>query len=228
MNYEIKGGDAFPLLHVHLERGESIKAESNAMVTMSGNLDIEGKFDGGLGKAIARRLAGESAFLQKITATKGAGDVHLGTFLPGSIEMIRLQNTTLQVQQGSFLAADTSIDVSAKVQSLTKMMFGGEGIFAVRVSGTGDVFLSSYGGIQEFVLAEGEDLIVDNGHLVAWDDHLDYSIKKGSGRGWFSSFTSGEVLVLHFKGPGRVWVQSRNIKDFKNWILSFLPKRQRG
>ena len=228
MNYEIKGGDAFPLLKVSLSQGEALKAESNSMVTMSGNLEIEGKFDGGLGKAIARKLAGESAFLQKISAEKGAGVVHLGTFLPASIKNVELKGSTLQVQQGSFLAADTEIDVSAKVQSLSKMIFGGEGIFSVKLSGIGNVFLSSYGGIEEFTLSEGEDLIVDNGHLVAWDDHLNYEIKKGSGRGWFSSLTSGEVLVLHFKGPGRVWVQSRNIKDFRNWILSFLPKPQRG
>ncbi len=228
MDFEIKGGEAFPFLKVSLGHGESIKAESNAMVTMSGGVSIDGKFEGGLMKSVARKLAGESAFLQTITSQEAQGTVHLGTFLPGTIKMIDMQGETLQVQQGSFLAAEQGIDVSAKVQSLTKMVFGGEGIFSVRLSGVGKTFLSSYGGIEEFILKDGEELIVDNGHLVAWDDHLNYEIQKGSSKGWFSSFVSGEMLVLRFTGPGRVWVQSRNVKDFKNWILSFLPKPQRG
>lgn len=227
MEYQIIGGEAFPFLKIKLQPGEAIKAESNAMVMMKGGLSLTGKMDGGIGRAIGRLFTGESAFMQVIEANKGPGEVMLATFLPGTMHRVDLAGDMLQVQSGSFLACDATIDISAKVQSIGKALFGGEGLFATKVTGNGAVFLSSYGGIEEITLAEGEEVLIDNGHLVAWDGHLNYEITKG-GTGWFTSVLSGEVLALRFQGPGRIWVQSRNLRDFKNWILSFVPKPRRG
>lgn len=227
MSYEIIGGEAFPFLKIKLKQGQSVKAESNAMVTIKGGLSLHGKMDGGIGRALARKFSGESAFLQQIVADKGDGEVMLATFLPGTMKAIELGGGMLQVQPGSFLACGPKVEVSTKVQSVSKALFGGEGLFASKVSGEGPVFISSYGGIEEIHLEEGEEILVDNGHLVAWDGHLDYEITKGSSS-WFSSLLSGEVIALRFKGPGRIWVQSRNLNDFRNWIVSLIPRRRGG
>ena len=45
MRYEIMQPGAFAFLKVQLEAGESIKAESDAMMAMSGNIKVEGKID---------------------------------------------------------------------------------------------------------------------------------------------------------------------------------------
>lgn len=225
MDYEIIGGEAFPLLKVNLGAHESIKAESRAMVSMSTSLSLKGTLDGGIGKAIARKFVGESAFMQEISADGDAGWAMLASFLPGSIMALPMKGEVICVQKGSFLAASQDIDVGAKVQSISKGLFGGEGLFVVKVSGAGDLFLSSYGGIYPVDIKAGEEILVDNGHLVAWDAGLEYEITKG-GSTWFSSMTSGEFIALRFKGPGRIWLQSRNLKDFKNWLVSLMPVRR--
>lgn len=61
MEYKILYQDAFPVVEVRLRQGESVKAESDAMVAMSGTVDVTGGMEGGLLGGLARRmLTGES------------------------------------------------------------------------------------------------------------------------------------------------------------------------
>lgn len=60
------------------------------------------------------------------------------------------------------------------------------------------------------------------GHLVAWPESMDYSVEKAS-KGIMSSFTSGEGLVCRFRGPGVVYIQTRNLGAFEDWIRSIAP-----
>ena len=68
-------------------------------------------------------------------------------------------------------------------------------------------------------------LVIDTGHLVAWDATLEYQIGKSTG-GWVSSFLSGEGLVCHFEGQGSVWVQTRNAAEYGGTIGPMLPPRK--
>lgn len=219
MKYEILYQDAFPLVRCDLQRGEQIKAESDAMVAMSATLDIRGSMNGGLLGGIARRmLTGESFFFQTIDAARGAGSVLLGHPAPGGIIDVDLDGSySLRVQKGGFLAATEGIQVDTAMQNLVQGLFSREGFFVVNISGRGTVFLSSYGAIHAIELAEGEEYIVDNGHLVAWPDYMRYSIEKAS-NGWISSWASGECLVCRFRGPGVVLIQTRNPASFRQWV----------
>ena len=57
------------------------------------------------------------------------------------------------------------------------------------------------------------DYIVDTGHIVAFDETLDFTITK-AGKSWISSMLGGEGLVCKFKGKGTVWCQSHNETSF--------------
>ena len=225
MKYEILHQDAFPLVRCDLEKGESIKAESDAMVAMSPTLVVEGKMEGGLLSGLARSfLAGEKFFFQEITAKHGPGYVLLAHALPGGIVSVELDGSyDLRVQKDGFLAATQGIKIDTKMQNLTKGIFSGEGFFIVNISGRGTVFLSSYGAIHPVNVPEGEEMIIDNGHLVAWPAHMSYEIKKASS-GWISSITSGEGLACRFQGPGEILIQTRNPGAFEGWIRSLMLK----
>ena len=72
-------------------------------------------------------------------------------------------------------------------------------------------------------------LIIDNGHLVAWDSSLKYEVALNTGhKGFFGkmveSVVSGEGIVLKFSGKGRVIVCSRNREAFLEWIRSKMPQ----
>lgn len=224
MQYEILYPDAFPVIRCQLQQGESLKAESDAMVSMSATLDVTGGMDGGLLSGLARRvLAGESFFFQKIVASRGPGTVLLGHAAPGGIIDVELDGSyALRVQKNGFLAATDSIQVDTAMQNLTQGLFSREGFFVVKISGRGTVFLSSYGAIHAVNLAAGEEVIIDNGHLVAWPDYMQYKIEKAS-NGWISSIMSGECLVCRFRGPGTVLIQTRNPSAFSQWIKGLMP-----
>ena len=226
MKYEVLYRDSFPLVRCDLEQGERIKAESDAMVAMSPTLDVEGKMEGGILSGIARSLlAGEKFFFQEIIAKRGPGYVLFAHALPGGIVPVELDGSySLRVQKDGFLAATQNIKIDTKMQNLSKGLFSGEGFFIVNISGSGTVFLSSYGAIHAVDIPEGEEMVIDNGHLVAWPEYMPYEIKKASS-GWFSSMTSGEGLVCRFKGPGRVLIQTRNPGAFQSWIQSLLPSK---
>ena len=219
MNYQILYQDAFPVVKCDLAQGESIKAESDAMVAMSGTLDVNGSMGGNLISGIARRvLAGESFFFQKIVASRGPGYVLLGHPIPGGIIDVDLDGSyNLRVQKDGFLAATQGIQVDTAIQNLAQGIFSREGFFVVNARGRGTVFLSSYGAIHAINLDPGEEAIVDNGHLVAWPDYMNYRIEKAS-NGWISSIMSGECLVCRFRGPGTVLIQTRNPASFTQWI----------
>ena len=219
VRYEILYQDAFPIVKCDLQRGEMIQAESDAMVAMSKTLDVNGSMGGNLLGGLARRfLAGESFFFQKIVASRGSGYVLLGHSAPGGIIDVELDGSyRLRVQKSGFLAATQGINVGTAVQNLAQGFLSREGLFVLDVSGQGIVFLSSFGAIHAINLEPGEEIIVDNGHLVAWAEYMNYKIEKAS-KGWISSFMSGECLVCHFTGPGVVLIQTRNPSSFSEWI----------
>lgn len=220
LDYAFLYREAFTLLKVRLKAGESIKAESDAMVAMSDTIDVEGKLEGGVLGGLGRMLAGEKFFFQTLTASRGPGEVLLAPYSVGDIKAILMDGSeSYSVQKDGFFAASSGIEVSTKMQNLSKGLFSGEGFFILRIRGNGVLFVSSYGAIHPLEIPAGRDFIVDNAHLVAWPESMHYNVEKASS-GWISSMTSGEGFVCRFRGPGTVLIQTRNPRGFAAWIKS--------
>ena len=224
MKTDILYPGAFPVVRVELAEGESCKAESGAMVAMSPTLDVESKVEGGLFKALSRRvLTGEHFFFQTLKASRGAGEALLAPTVPGEIVILELDGVNeYLVQKDGFLAGAQSLVIESKMQSLARGLLGGEGFFILKISGKGTLILNSFGAIHKIELKPGQEYIVDNSHLVAWSATTSYSIEKAAS-GWISSFTSGEGFVCRFRGPGLVYIQTRNPQSFGAWIRQFMP-----
>lgn len=223
MKYDILYQGAFPILQVQLQPREMLKAESGAMVAMAPTIDVEGKAEGGILKGLGRMLAGEKFFFQTLSANRGPGEVLLAPSIPGDIMDVELDGSYgLCVQKDGFLAGTQGIEVDTQMQNLARGMFSGEGFFILKVRGKGVVFVNTYGGIHAVNIPDREEMVIDNSHLVAWPDYMQYTIEKAS-QGWISSFTSGEGLVCRFRGPGTVLIQTRNPRGFGSWIQQFLP-----
>ncbi|MFH1466902.1 MAG: TIGR00266 family protein [Pseudomonadota bacterium] len=223
--YLYKG--AFTMLKVRLPAGGSFKAESDAMVAMSPTIDVEGKLEGGVLGGLGRMLSGEKFFFQTLRAARGPGEVLLAPAIPGDLHHLELDGSVDYVlQKDGFFAGSDTLTIGTKAQNLSQGLLSGEGFFVLRVSGQGTLFVSSYGAIHPIDLAEGEQLIVDNAHLVAWPGTMRYNVEKAS-KGWISSFTSGEGIVCRFTGPGRILIQSRNPGAFAAWIRGMLPPPRR-
>ncbi|OGW70241.1 MAG: TIGR00266 family protein [Nitrospirae bacterium RIFCSPLOWO2_01_FULL_62_17] len=224
MKSEILYPGAFPMVRVQLDSGESFKAESGAMVSMSPTLDVESKMEGGLLKALSRKvLTGEHFFFQTLRATRGAGEALLAPTVPGEIVILELDGVNeYLVQKDGFLAGSQSLAIESKMQSFTRGLLGGEGFFILKIGGKGTLILNSFGAIHLMELKPDEEYIVDNSHLVAWTATTTYKIEKAAA-GWISSFTSGEGFICRFRGPGVVYIQTRNPQSFGAWVRQFMP-----
>ncbi len=223
MQQEILFSPAYTLLKLNLSQGEAVLAESGAMVSMSDTVEIQTKAKGGMMKSLGRAvLGGESFFMNTFTATQ-PGELTLAPNLPGDIFTRQLNNETLFVQSGSFLAATPDINIETKWGG-AKTFFSSEGLFLLKISGTGTVWLSSYGAILEKTLAPNEVYKVDTGHIVSFDESVQYKVRKVGG--WKSTILSGEGLISELTGPGKITLQTRSEQALLSWLIPKLPRQQ--
>ena len=224
MKYEVKYGPAYALGIISLEAGEKIQAETGAMVSMSDSIKIETGMKGGILGGLKRSvLGGESFFLNTFEAEQ-PGEVTLAPALPGDIMALDMAGQTLLIQSGSFLAATPDIEIDTKWGG-AKTFFSREGLFMLKCTGSGTLFVSSYGGIHLVELEPGQRYTVDTGHMVAFDDSVTYDV--GRVGSWKSTLLGGEGLVCKLTGPGRFYLQTRNPESFIEWLVPKLPgKRQ--
>ncbi len=103
-----------------------------------------------------------------------------------------------------------------------RSFFGGEGMFLLKATGMGPIAFNSFGAIKE-IEVDGE-FVVDNGHIVAFEDTLQFRNTKFGG-GWIAAFLGGEGLVCRFSGSGRLWIQTRNPQAFGEALGPKLPMR---
>ncbi len=222
MRYETKHRPSYSLLEVQLLPEESIRAEAGAMTYMSSNIDVrtvmrEASFIETLGLKI---LGGQSFFVNEYTAKNGPGTLGLVSAPLGDIAHIPV---TLQqgyiIQKSSYVASTRGVSLDIKWQGFTRGLFG-QGLFMIKVTGSGDLFINTFGAIEKKTLGPGEELTVDNFHLVAFSDTCRYDVRKFGGLK--STILGGEGLVVNISGPGDVYIQTKNPAEFAEWLWSLL------
>ncbi len=225
MKHSILQKPDFGLLRVEFEApGESLVAESGAMVARSTGVQMKTSMRGGLlGAAKRKMLGGESLFLNTFTSSAPGETLYLAAAPEGDLVHHRVEaGRTLFVQSGSYLAGGPGVEIDTKWQGL-RGFFSGEGLFLLKIGGAGDLFLSSYGGIHEVDVAHG--YVCDTGHVVAFTEGLDYRVR--SVAGLKGLFFSGEGLVCEFSGQGRLFIQTRNPSSLAMFLHPFRRVQRR-
>jgi uncharacterized protein (TIGR00266 family) len=222
MNTEIKYRPAYALGIVTLAPNEGIRVDSGAMVSMSADMQIETKAQGGIFASLGRSiLGGESFFQNTYRAGASGGEITVAPPLPGDMFTMELQGNTVLMQSGAFVACSEGISLDTKWTG-AKTFFAKEGPIMLRASGTGTLIFASYGAIHEHNLGPGEKYKLDTGHLVAFNDGMGFEVQRVGGLK--STFFSGEGLVVQMTGPGRLLIQTRSEDAFLSWLLPHIPK----
>ncbi|HMQ28759.1 MAG TPA: TIGR00266 family protein, partial [Acidimicrobiales bacterium] len=221
MQVEIKYDPAFAIAFVTLGQGEAIRAEAGAMVSHTPGLQMQTSTQGGIMKGLKRAVGGESFFMNTFTATQPGDQIGLAAPLPGDIAHWPLSGQTVYLQSGAYLASAMGVEVDSSWGG-SKTFFSGEGLIVLKVWGTGDLLVSSYGAIHAIDLAPGQSYVVDTGHMVGWSEGVTYQVSKAGG-GWKQTLLGGEGLVCTLTGPGRIYLQTRSTTDFLNWLIPKLP-----
>ncbi len=224
MRYEIKG-ETLPVAICYLENGETMLTERGSMSWMSPNMQMETATNGGIGKAIGRKLSKESFFQNRYTANGGNGLIAFASSFPGQILAYNVgERGDLVVQKSAFLASEASVNLSMFFQKkLGSGFFGGEGFIMQRLSGNGIVFLEFDGHVVEYTLRHGEQMIIDTGYLAAMEATCEMQIQAVPGVK--NMLFGGEGLFnTVVNGPGRLWLQTMPISTVAEEILKFMPK----
>lgn len=218
--FNIFGSPDFAMLDVDLQPNEKMVAESGAMVAMSSNMQIKTSSRGGVLKGLKRAvLGGESFFQNTYWPEGGPGRIHFAAGAPGDIIQSTLQpGETLFMMSTAFICSTETVELDTKWGG-ARGFFSGMGLFLLKATGPGDVFLSAYGAVHP-VRVDGT-YIVDTGHIVAFEETLTFKVKKVGG--WKSTLLSGEGLVCEFNGQGKLWIQTRNVGALVSWLRPMLP-----
>lgn len=225
MEYEIKYKPSYSMLVVKLEPNESVTAEAGAMTYMEPNIDVktrkrEKSLLGTLGLAILGR---QSFFVNDYQAQNTPGEVAFVSAPVGDIETLEVKpNQGYIIQSASYIASTQNVELDIKWQGFTKGLFG-QGLFMIKVSGEGKLFINTFGAIDKHTLEAGKSLVVDNFHLVAFSDTCSYDVRKFGGLK--STILGGEGLVTEIRGPGDVYIQTKNLREFVEWLWTLLGPR---
>ena len=228
MKYEIKYKPSYSMLVVSLEQGETVTAESGAMTYLDPNIEVhtrkrEKSLLGSLGLAIVGR---QSFWVNDYTATQGQGEAGFVSAPVGDIEMLEIRpGQGYVIQKSAYVASTQDVDLDIKWEGFTKGLFG-QGLFMIKVKGNGSLFINTFGAIDKHTLKPGQTLTVDNFHLVAFSDTCTYKVTKFGGLK--ETILGGEGLVTQITGPGDIYIQTKNLKEFVDWLWALLEPRVRS
>jgi uncharacterized protein (TIGR00266 family) len=229
-HHAVTHGPSFAMLRVDLAPGQKLIAEAGAMVARHRQVSMEVKLNAGsragffamlkaLVIALIRKfIGGETFFVNHFSAT-APGSVWLAPTMAGHIQYRRMQGETLVLSAGAYLAHVGDVDLRMKFGGLRGIL-AKEGAFFLEISGHGDLWFTSYGGIEAIDI--NGPFMVDNGHLVGYEGQLDFKIRSVGG-GVMGFVASGEGIVCEFNGRGRVYLQSRNLSALVGWLTPLLP-----
>jgi len=216
------------MLVVKLKPNESITAESGSMTYMDPNIDVQTRRRERsiLGSIGLKLLGGQSFWVNDYRAQQNLGEVAFVSAPVGDIETLEVKpNQGYIVQKTSYIASTQNVELDIKWQGFTKGLFG-QGLFMIKVTGDGTLFINTFGAIDKHTLNPDQTLVVDNFHLVAFSDTCDYKVKKFGGLK--STLLGGEGLVTEIKGPGDVYIQTKNLREFVEWLWTLLEPKVRS
>jgi uncharacterized protein (TIGR00266 family) len=225
MKYEIKYKPSYSMLVVNLEQGETITGEAGAMTYMDTTIEPhtrkrEKSLLGSLGMAIIGR---QSFWVNDYTATNGSGELGLVAAPVGDIEMLEVKpNQGFIIQKAAYIASTENVELDIKWEGFTKGLFG-QGLFMIKVTGNGSLFINTFGAIDKHTLKPGQTIVVDNFHLVGFSDTCSYKVTKFGGVK--ETILGGEGLVTQITGPGDIYIQTKNLMEFVDWLWVLIGPR---
>ena len=228
MKFDIKYKPSYSMLVASLDQGEVLTAESGALTYMTPNIEVrtrkrEKSLLGSLGLRI---IGGQSFWVNDYTAVNGSGEAAFGAAPVGDIKQLDVApGSGFVIQKSAYIASTQGIDLDVKWEGFTKGLFG-QGLFMLRATGSGQMFINTFGAIDTHTLRSGQTLVVDNFHLVGFSESCSYKVTRLGGLK--ETLLSGEGLVTQITGPGEVHLQTKNLQEFTSWLWTLLEPKVRS
>ncbi|TFY50271.1 hypothetical protein EVJ58_g11117, partial [Rhodofomes roseus] len=163
VQYKIDNRDSNTMLYMQLQPGYEMLTKPGTLVSMEAGVQVKGKMNFTFKKLFT---GGEMTFAHFY----GPGEVVVAPVTWGDVAQISMDGSTpWRYGKHAFLACTPGIQMTTKAQSFGKMLFSGNGLFVGEAHGTGILFVHGMGAVIARELQPGEQWIVNNDHLVAWN-----------------------------------------------------------
>jgi len=232
MHWDIKHGPTFAVVQLTLDQGERVRAQPNAMLSMSTGVEITIEAGGLSGKrgfmsGIKSMLSGEKYFTNVYSSSRNDQTLILAPPDLGDVMELELSTggaesasdpelaaeggTGYYLTRGAYLASTEGAHVKVSYGGLKGVM-AQKGLFLMHATGDGTVFCATRGALVKQTLAPEERVVVDNRFVVAFEDTIKFELVKAT-KGLKDAYFSGEGLVNRYTGPGTLYYQTRGKTD---------------
>ena len=189
-------------LELELSPNEDFFAEKGSMVNCDNNIKFEVLRQNNI---IKSKLSGESMFICRwFNPSNNFGKLCIvGQYK--SLLPIKIQSyDDLIVRCGEYVASTKRVDIISS--SSMKKTICGVGLIFQKIIGEGTIFVDDSGNTQVKQLAEGEEILVDEQHVLGFlniDNSKIKSIRKSK------NFLAGEGFsIMSVTGPGTIFISS--------------------
>lgn len=132
------------------------------MIAMSPSIQLKGSYKFSMKKLVAGGEMAQSVFT-------GPGELLLAPPMLGDITTLRVAGgETWSVSHDGYLGSTQNVNKDYKRQGIGKAMFSGEGLWVYKISGTGLLWLTSFGAIIRKDVSFFFFLPLLVGRLVGW------------------------------------------------------------
>ncbi|KAJ3080244.1 hypothetical protein HDU99_008885 [Rhizoclosmatium hyalinum] len=218
--YEIQHRDTNTILIVTLASGAEIHAKPGTLISYTMGVSIRGTFQ----FTFKNVFSGDQIAFAHI---KGPGEATLSNHGLGDIITLQMDNSQWVACRDAFLVMTEGIQRDSRAQSIGKAFGSGAGLWVHHYTGTGTLFLETFGAILFKDLQPGESYFIDHQFVVAWN--CQYAVEiiqtdQGGFGGFLSKLATGDFWMCRFTGPGRVYFQSKSANVFGEWIAPKIPR----
>ncbi|TPX35665.1 hypothetical protein SmJEL517_g01948 [Synchytrium microbalum] len=214
-NFEIRHRDTNTILILNLQ-GE-VHAKPGTMISYTQGVVIRGTFHFTFKNIFT---GDQTAYLH----LRGPGQATLSNHGLGDIIVLYMNNSQWITNRNAFLCMTDGIQRDSKAQSIGKTFMSGAGLWVHHYTGTGTLFLETFGAILFQDLQPGENYFIHHHFVVAWNCQYGVETIKAEG-GFFSKLATGDFWMCRFTGPGRVYFQSKSADVFGEWISPYIPQK---
>ncbi|KAI9139871.1 mitochondrial biogenesis AIM24-domain-containing protein [Paraphysoderma sedebokerense] len=170
----VVGGGLGSMLLAKMAPQSSFYSQTGTVIAADNEVSIGLTTDGGPFKTLMRKLTGGNVFYQSFTTKQEEGVVLLAPKQVGDVNIMKVENAREYfIRRHSFLACSNSVRLSLKVRELN--LSPSPDIIYYKVTGSGFLALTTYGGLYKLALKENEKYSISVKHLIAWDSSMHVS-----------------------------------------------------
>ncbi|MGL4655274.1 MAG: TIGR00266 family protein [Sarcina sp.] len=199
------------VIRVNAKKGDVFTVAEGTFLAMTDTFDVSVQKHKDFKKTLEKAISGHKVVLEEYVARED-GELMLTDDKLGDVLVLELDGTKEYIlEQKEFIASYGDLEYSVEEGKLSSL-FGGEGLFRLRVKGKGTICISAFGLLLEKDLKEEEVFIIDMEHIILRESNLKYEVVEVENlkRG----LLEGEGKAIKVTGPGKVWYQAKTFSAY--------------